>query len=177
MIAPDIPVPKRRNAFSFETHFRVGLRTCFYLILHFPIHCLDTDRAAQRRFGEGDRYGGIDARILAFEYRMRGYDYFYKQIAPFASIDTRLTVAPVAQALAIIDTGRNCNLDFLSPGDKTGSIAVRTFFFDNLAGTAAVRTGLNWIWPKKDCCVYIIFPLPLHFVQVCGWVPGFAPVP
>ena len=143
MIAPDIPVPKRRNAFSFETHFRVGLRTCFYLILHFPIHCFDTDRAAQRRFGEGDRYGGIDARILAFEYRMRGYDYFYKQIAPFASIDTWLSVAPVAQALAIIDTGRNCNLDFLSPGDKTGSIAVRTFFFDNLAGTAAVRTGLN----------------------------------
>ena len=26
-----------------------------------------------------------------------------------------------------------------------------------------------------DCGVYIIFPLPLHFVQVCGWVPGFAP--
>ena len=65
------------------------------------------------------------------------------RIAPFASIDTWLSVAPVAQALAIIDTGRNCNLDFLSPGDKTGSIAVRTFFFDNLAGTAAVRTGLN----------------------------------
>ena len=31
--------------------------------------------------------------------------------------------------------------------------------------------------PKKDCCVNTTFPLPPHFGQVSGVVPGFAPVP
>ena len=33
------------------------------------------------------------------------------------------------------------------------------------------------IMPKMDCCVEMMRPVPLHFEQVCGVLPGFAPFP
>ena len=74
---------------------------------------------------------------------MRGYDYFYQQIASLASVDTRFTVAAVAQALAVVNTGRDGNFVFLSLCNKTGAITVRTFLFDDFSRSAAVRTCLD----------------------------------
>lgn len=33
------------------------------------------------------------------------------------------------------------------------------------------------IAPKRDCCVTLSCPVPLHLLQVSACVPGFAPVP
>ena len=74
---------------------------------------------------------------------MLGYNCLNQEVASLAAVCARLTAACAAYTLAIIDTGRNGNLEFLLSGNITASIAVRAFLFDHFALAAAVRTGLD----------------------------------
>ena len=105
--------------------------------------------------------------------------YRHEQIPSRTTVDARLTLFTDAYTLTIINTCRNNDLDLLFIRNVSGTTAIRTFIPDNLTGTATIRTGLHVLNRTEQWTagVYTIWPFPLHFGQVSGEVPGFAPVP
>ena len=70
-------------------------------------------------------------------------------------------------------------LNLLFVRNISGSTAVRTFFLDDLTGTADSpdRSARSEPYRTETAGYNTTCPLPPHFGQVSGEVPGFAPVP
>ena len=143
MVTTDILVAQGWNTLSFEANLRIGLCSRFYRIDDIAIHCINLDIAAQGRLCIGHRYRRIDIHILPLEDRMSAHNHLDEQIASRTAICTWLTLFTDADTLSIVDTSRNRHFEFLPAGCITGAAARRTFFFDNLSASAAVRTRLH----------------------------------
>ena len=74
---------------------------------------------------------------------MRGDDDFHQQISAGAAIDSGLAFFAYADALTVVDTCGDRNIDCLAAGDIACSAAVGALILDDLAASAAVRTSLN----------------------------------
>ena len=71
------------------------------------------DLTAQSCLCISQRCGRIDIHILSLEDRMTGYIYLYQQIASRSAVCTRLTLLTDADALSIVDTCWDRNLNLL----------------------------------------------------------------
>ena len=143
VVAPDGLVPNGWNALSSQAHLRVGLCSRLHVVLHFSVHRPDADGAAQSSLRKGDRHSGEYVHILTLEDGVSGHHHFHQQIAPLSAAGSGLALPGQTDALAIVDACRDRHFEFLSRGNISGAVALRTFFADHLAGAAAVRTGLD----------------------------------
>ena len=104
---------------------------------------------------------------------MASHDDLHQHIASGAAVDAGFALAGQPFALAVVDTGGDIHLKALAHGHISGSMAVRTFFLDDLAGPVAVGQVCTFrTVPKKDCWVNTTWPLPPHLGQVTGWGAG-----
>ena len=71
------------------------------------------------------------------------YDHFHKKIASGSSVHAGLTLVADADALSVVDTGRNGYLDGLLAADITRAAAVRALVLDDLSASSAVRACLH----------------------------------
>ena len=74
---------------------------------------------------------------------MLSNDNFYQDITSRTAIDTGFALSCQSLALTVVDTCRNRDCKPFLHRNKTASVTIGTLFFDNLTGTAAVRTCLN----------------------------------
>ena len=100
VIAANIAVSQRGNAFSSQADTGICLGSCLHLVFYFSVYSADTNRTAQCRCSKGNRNCGENTGILALKYRMLGYYCLYQQIAPLSAIDTRLSAACTANSAA-----------------------------------------------------------------------------
>ena len=150
MVAADVLIAERRHAFSPQPDLGIRLGSRLHLILHISVYGLNMDRTAQRRRGEGNRNRRKDRRFLTLKYGMSGNRYLDQQIAPLASVGARLSLSGDPDALSVVDSGRDRNLDLLSRRNITASIAVRALFPDDLSRTMAVGTGLYILYLAEE---------------------------
>src|SRR5699024_5967186 len=74
---------------------------------------------------------------------MAGYHDFYKQISSGSSVSSGFSLVTDSDALAIINSCRNRNLDLFTTRRIPGSMAFRAFIPDHLSSAAAFRTSLD----------------------------------
>ena len=74
---------------------------------------------------------------------MTSYNHFYQQITSWSAVSTRFTLLPDPDALSVINTCRNGNLDLLSAGNISTPMTIRTFLLDHLTGSITIRAGLD----------------------------------
>src|SRR5699024_9170373 len=110
----------------------ICLGSRLHLVDHIAVYGVDPGLTAQNRLRVGNRRCGINVHSLPLENRMRGYHNLYQQIASGAAVDARLALIADADTLAVVNTGRNIDLDPLSGGNITGSAAVRAFLTNDL---------------------------------------------
>ena len=141
MITAHIAVTERWNAFSFQTDLRIGLGSRFYSVENISVHSADSHITAKRCLRKCDRCGGENIHILSLEDRMACYLNLDKQVASRSAVYTRLTFFTDADALTIVDSGRNVDLNPFSAGCVACAMARSTFVTNNFSGSVTVRTG------------------------------------
>ena len=150
MVTADVLISERRNTLATETYLCVGLGSRFYLVLDLAVDGLDLDRTAKCCCREGDRYGREDCCLLTHEYRASGYGYLNEKVSSLAAVRSGLTLSGDTDALSVIDTCRDFDLDLLLAGDISGTIAVRALLLDDLTGTTTVRTCLDILYLTEE---------------------------
>ena len=88
--------------------------------------------------------------ILTLEDRMTPYDHLYQKIASWPAVYARFPFFADTHALSVVDSCRNADGDFLFIRNISVAVAVRTFFLDDLARTAAVRASLDILYHTKQ---------------------------
>ena len=88
------------------------------------------------------RCGREDIHILSLEDRVTCYIYFYEKVASRSAIGSWFTLITDTDALSVVDTGRDGNLDLLTCGSISCSMAGTAFILDDLTRSVTVRTGL-----------------------------------
>ena len=111
---------------------------------------MNTDLSAKCCLGKGNLCGGINIHILPLQGRMSRYDNLYEQIASRSAVDSRLALLPDTDALSVVDTCRNRHLNLFLACNVSGTPAIRALVFDDLSGTATVRTGLHILHRTKE---------------------------
>ena len=74
---------------------------------------------------------------------MTGYLNLDKQISSRSAVYTRLAFFTDTDALAIVDSGRNVDLNAFSAGRVSRAAAYGTFVTDDFSGSAAIRAGCH----------------------------------
>ena len=87
---------------------------------------------------------------------MLRYNNLNKKVSSWSAVDSGFTLFSYSYALAVINAGRNCNLDLLATCNVSGSVTVCTLLFDDLTCTATFRTCLNVSYSAKEglLCIY-----------------------
>ena len=71
---------------------------------------------------------------------MTGYLNLDKQISSWSTVYTRLAFFTDTDALAIVDSGRNVDLNAFSAGCIARAVACGTFIANDLSGSVTIRT-------------------------------------
>ena len=150
MVTADVLISERRNTLAAETYLRVGLGSRFYLVLNLAVDGLDLDRTSKGCCCEGDRYCGEDGCLLAHKYRASGYGYLNEKVSSLAAVRSGLSFSCDTDALSVVDTCRDLDLNLLLAGDISGTVAVRALLLDDLTGTSAVRTCLDILYLTEE---------------------------
>jgi hypothetical protein len=64
---------------------------------------------------------------------MRADINLYKEITTWSAIDSRLSFSSDTNALTVINSRRNCNLNLLTVRNKSSTVAILAFLFDNFS--------------------------------------------
>ena len=150
MVTADVLISERRNTLAAETYLRVGLGSRFYLVLNLAVDGLDLDRTSKGCCCEGDRYCGEDGCLLAHKYRASGYGYLNEKVSSLAAVRSGLSFSCDTDALSVVDTCRDLDLNLLLAGDISGTVAVRALLLDDLTGTSAVRPSLDILYRTAE---------------------------
>ena len=140
MITAHIAVAKGRNTFSLQTDLRIGLGSRFYSVENVSVNGADLHIAAECCLGKRNRCSGENVHILSLEDRMTGYLNLDKQISSRSAVYTRLTFFTDPDALSIVDSGRNVDLNAFSAGCIARAVACGTFIANDLSGSVTIRT-------------------------------------
>ena len=141
MISPHLLISKRWNSLSAEPDSRSGLCSRLDIIGDVAVDCLYNYIPAQDSSRIGNLYRREDVIIHSLKFLMPLYIYFYQQIPAGAAVLSRLSFSAKTDALAVVDSGRNRNLQFFFLACITLSMTVRAFFTDYRAFSSAGRTG------------------------------------
>ena len=125
MVSTHILISKRRYSFAFKSNFGICLRSRFYIIDNFTVNCINHDLAAQCSDCKREWNRRVNIGILSLENRMTSYYNFYKQIASWSAVCSRLAFITDSYALSVINTCRNGYLNFFLIGNITCSAAVQ----------------------------------------------------
>ena len=94
-----------------QTDLRIGLGSRFYSVENVSVNGADLHIAAECCLGKRNRCSGENVHILSLEDRMTGYLNLDKQISSRSAVYTRLTFFTDPDALSIVDSGRNVDLN------------------------------------------------------------------
>ena len=102
-------------------------------------HC---DFTAQRRSSERDGQFHVKIVALTFKELAGLYMHLNKEVACRTAVHTGFSAAGHADALTVVNTRRNIDLQNRGRTLPARALAVGTWIRNHLAGTVAVRTGL-----------------------------------
>ena len=103
------------------------------------------DGAAEHGRRERDRNLAIEVVAVAFEQFAFSDMHFHIQIARRPAAAARLAFAGQTDALPVVDTGGNTELQLLATLDFARAAAVRAGLVDDFARALALRAGLHHV--------------------------------
>src|SRR6185312_13650446 len=133
---------QHRHAFAAQAELMAGL--CAGRDRHLGARAIDRrhfDRAAERRCRHRDRHAAMNVRAVALEERMRPDGKEDVEIAIAAAAQTRFAFAGETDTRAVLDTGRNGDVEHLLLARAALAAARTAWLVDHLAGAMTGRAG------------------------------------
>ena len=143
VVATAVLGPQDRYAFAADAEDRPRLGAGRDGQLDLAVQGFDEDLRPQGSLGEGNRFLGQDVVAFTGELGIAADEDIDVQIAVTAAADARFAFTGYAQACAVVDAGRDLDLQFLADLDRPCAMAFLALVMDDLACAAAAGTGAD----------------------------------
>lgn len=132
-----------------QTEYRTRLGAFRHGVAGLAVDGGNGDLVAQHRLGEGDGDLAPNVEAVTLEQRVGPHCDGNCHIAGRAVVDALVTLTAHQESLAVVDTGRDIDLQLPADADTALAAALLTGVLDDLALTAAVRTGADSLHHTK----------------------------
>ena len=131
------------DALAAQAEGGAGLRALGDLVADLAVERRDLDGCAERGLREGDGHLAHDIRAVTREDRVLAHRDRHEQIAVRAAVRAGVALVAHAEGLAVVDAGRDLDLDGLGVADLALAAAGGAGVGDDGTGAAALRARLR----------------------------------